>query len=288
MVQVIGEIGGSASRWAVLQPDGGFTTWPPKGERLPGFNPISGDGDRFAGEIRGWFTVHQPDALRAAGIHIYGAGCGSKERQERMSSAMRNIWPSARIAVTTDLHGAALGLCGTKEGLVLILGTGMNVGHFDGTRLFCPMPSLGYLLGDEGSGADIGRNLLQDAFHGRIPPSVHGSLFGPDGPVLSTVLEQVHRAPHPARELASYTALLAGHLDEPYVRELLLGRFHALAELIARYFPPDERRTVFATGSVAYGFRDLLSECLLDHGMTLTVVEPDPLPGLARYHQRQG
>lgn len=287
MVQVIGEIGGSSSRWAVLGPDG-FTIWPPKGDRLPGFNPVSADGDRFAAEIRRCFTDRQPDALTAAAVHIYGAGCGSKERQERMSSAIRNVWPSATIEVTTDLTGAAIGLCDGQAGLVLILGTGMNVGQFDGSRLHCPMPSLGYLLGDEGSGADIGRNLLQDAFYGRIPRPVHELLFGPAGPVLSTVLEKVHRAPHPARELAAYTALLPGHLEEPYVRELLLGRFHTLAELITRYFSPEERRSVFATGSVAYGFRDLLSECLLDRGMTITAVEPDPLPGLVRHHQRQG
>ncbi len=288
MVKVIGEIGGSSSRWAVLRPEGDFTTWPPKGERLPGFNPVSGDGDRFAAEIRTWFADRLPNALDAAAIHIYGAGCGSNERQERMANAIRNVWPSATIQVSTDLTGTALGLCNEQAGLVLILGTGMNVGHFDGARLHCPMPSLGYLLGDEGSGADIGRNLLQDAFYGRIPRPVHELLFGPAGPVLSAVLEQVHRAPHPARELASFTALLVGHLEEAYVRELLLGRFHTLAELITRYFSPEERRSVFATGSVAYGFRDLLSECLLDRGMTLTAVEPDPLPGLVRYHQLQG
>ena len=288
MVQVIGEIGGSSSRWAVLGLGDGFTTWPLRGERLPGFNPVSGDGDGFAAEIRNWFSVRQHDALAAAAVHIYGAGCGSKERQERMANAIRSVWPSAAVQVSSDLTGAGLGLCGEQVGLVLILGTGMNVGHFDGSRLHCPMPSLGYLLGDEGSGADIGRNLLQDAFYGRIPPSLHEALFGPDGPQLSTVLEQVHRAAHPARELAAYTALLAGHIEAPYVRELLLGRFHTLAELVTRYFSPEERRSVFATGSVAYGFRDLLSECLLDRGMTITAVEPDPLPGLVRHHQRQG
>jgi len=161
----------------------------------------------------------------------------------------------------------------------------MNAGYYDGQRLHCPMPSLGYLLGDEGSGADLGRNLLQDAFYGRIPRPLHEALFGPDGPVLSVVLEQVHRASHPAKELASYTALLAAHLDEPFVRELLQGRFHALAELLTLFFTPDQRRNVFATGSVAYGFREILADILLDRGMTLTAVEPDPLPGLVRWHQ---
>jgi len=97
----------------------------------------------------------------------------------------------------------------------------------------------------------------------------------------------MHQAPHLAGELAVYTALLADHLEEPYVRELLQGRFHALAELLTLFFTPDQLRNVFATGSAAYGFRELLAECLLDGGMTLSSVERDPLPGLVRHHQLQ-
>lgn len=288
MQQVIGEIGGSSSRWAWLRADGSVTTWPTKGERFPGYNPMSGDGLAFTEAVKALLEERGQEALAAEEVHVYGAGCGVELRRARMEQAIRTIWPKAKVDVSSDLTGAALGLCGTRSGLVLILGTGMNAGYFEAGHLHCPMPSLGYLLGDEGSGADIGRNLLQDAFYGRIPTAVKEILFGPEGPRLNEVLETVHRAPHPARELAAYTARLAGHLDEPYVRELILNRFHAMAELLTRFFPAEQRREVFATGSVAFGFRELLSECLLDRGMTLSEVEADPLPGLVRYHQRPG
>jgi len=98
----------------------------------------------------------------------------------------------------------------------------------------------------------------------------------------------VHGASHPARELAAFTALLAPHLEEPYARELIQGRFQALVDLLVRYFMPEQRVQVFATGSVAYGFRTLLAATLQDHGMALTVVEPDPLQGLVRYHRQRG
>jgi hypothetical protein len=74
-------------------------------------------------------------------------------------------------------------------------------------------------------------------------------------------------------------------LHEPYVRELLLSRFHAFAELLVSFFPVEQRREVYATGSVAWGFRELLGECLLDRGMTLIALERDPLPGLVRFHR---
>jgi glucosamine kinase len=288
MVQVIGEIGGSSSRWAVLLSDGTVHTWPVKGERWPGFNPLSGDGAAFSAALHDLLTTVHPEALAAVAIHIYGAGCGSEERRVRMRAAIAGVWPDAAIQVESDLMGAALGLCGKKAGLVLILGTGMNAGHFDGERLHCPMPSLGYLLGDEASGADIGRHFLQDAYYRRIPEDVSRRIFGEAPPALSMVLARIHQASHPARELAAFTALLAPRLHEPYVRDLIQGRFHALAELLTGFFRPEQITEVYATGSVAFGFRELLTDTLLDRGMTLNVVEPDPLLGLVVHHRQRG
>jgi glucosamine kinase len=163
----------------------------------------------------------------------------------------------------------------------------MNAGYYEGGILHHPLPSLGWALGDEGSGADIGRVILQDALYRRMPEELRILLFGEDGPDLQVVLDQVYRSPLPARWVASHTVRLAGLLEVPYVRNLMLSRFHALAELLVSFFPPGQREVVSATGSVAYGFREILAECLLDRGMTLMEVEPDPLPGLVRYHHRR-
>ncbi|HQX99674.1 MAG TPA: hypothetical protein PLV08_07855 [Flavobacteriales bacterium] len=285
-MHVIGEVGGSSSRWAFLAQGGTVRILPNKGERLPGFNPLSGDGTVFAQGLREQFEGTAAEGRTVTEVTIYGAGCGTEERKQRMQAAVRTLWPEPHITVGTDLLGAALGLCAPEQGLVLILGTGMNTGYFDGQRLHCPMPSLGYILGDDASGADIGRNLLQDAFYGRIPEQLHLALFGVEGPDLDGVLERIHRGPYPARELASYTVRIAGHLSEPYVQNLLQGRIHALAELIVRFYPVEQRREVVATGSVAYGFREVLAECFLDRGMTIRAVEPDPLRGLVQYHQQ--
>ena len=283
---LIGEIGGSSSRWAFLAPDGSVVMMPAKGDRMPGFNPISGDGEAFASAVSDYLRGHCAIAFQAGRVVIYGAGCGSADRRERMEATLRPLWQHTVMEVNTDIRGAVLGLCGSSTGLVLILGTGMNAGHFDGRQLVQPLPSLGYVLGDEGSGADIGRTLLQDAFYRRIPEDIHTVLFGAGGPVLVEVIDAVYRSPFPSRALASYTALLAPHLEHRYVRDLILSRFHAMAELLVNFFTPEQREVVHATGSVAWGFKELLAECLLDRGMTLTVVERDPLPGLVEHHQR--
>jgi N-acetylglucosamine kinase-like BadF-type ATPase len=284
--RIIAEIGGSSSRWALLFGDGSVLTFPLKGEAICGFNPVQGDGAYFAAEVKGYFEARCPEALLAQELIVYGAGCGTEPRRQRMRDALRAVWSATHVHVETDLMAAARGMCTDKPGLVLILGTGMNAGYFDGTQLFQPMPSLGYVLGDEGSGADIGRALLQDAFYRRMPEQVHLSLFGEDGPELSATIEGVYRSPFPAKALAAHTAMLASHLQEPYVRDLIHGRFNALLDVITTFFEPEQRAEVYATGSVAFGFSELLSEALLDRGMSLMAVEPDPLPGLVRYHER--
>ncbi|MBK7382748.1 MAG: hypothetical protein IPI81_05350 [Flavobacteriales bacterium] len=288
MALLIGEIGGSSSRWAWVDDEGSTSTLPVHGSTLPGYNPLTGDAKQFSSGIKEAFLAHAPAALDAADVVVYGAGCGSAERSSDMREALATIWTNARLDVNTDLLGAARGLCGSESGLVLILGTGMNVGWYDGSRLHQSMPSLGYILGDEGSGADIGRNLLQDAFYRRMPEHIRVALYGPDGPVLSTVLEQVYRSPFPSRELASHTAPIGPLKEEAYVRELVTARFHALIEVLKTFFPPEQREPVRATGSVAWGFREWLANCLLEHGMELTVVERDPLEGLVRWHQGLG
>lgn len=282
---MIAEIGGSSSRWALV--DGAMEqVFPPKGVIIPGLNPLSGDAALFQDAIRDYFQAEAPGMFLAASVIVYGAGCSSGPRQTIMRDALAPLWPEGTpIQVESDLLGAARGLCGVGTGLALILGTGMNAGHYDGSRLYTPMPSLGWILGDEGSGADMGRTLLQDAFYRRMPEEVRQAIFGAEGPDVETVLEEVYRAPFPARSMAARTARLAPLLDLPYVRELIVSRFHALAEVLVTFFPPERCAEVYATGSVAWGFRELLGEVLLDRGMTLMAVERDPLPGLVRYHR---
>lgn len=282
---LIAEIGASSSRWAWLPDNGPMVTLPSPGSTLPGFNPVNGNADLFLSGLREQFVQHASEALLAPSLVVYAAGCGAEPRRAIMEQTLRKLWSDASIDVGTDLLGAARGLCGSQSGLVLILGTGMNLGWYDGHRLHQPMPSLGYVLGDEGSGADIGRALLQDAFYRRMPAAISTKIFGSEGPDPVAVIDEVYRSPFPAKALAKRTAALAPLLEEPYVRELILSRFHALIEILSGFFSLEERSEVYATGSVAWGFQELLASCLLEHGMELTAVQRDPLQGLVRWYR---
>lgn len=287
MSLLIAEIGGSSSRWALVDGHASVSMLPMAGESMPGFNPLNGDAERFAQGVRDYVGQRLPSALAARQVLAYAAGCGSPERAAIMHGALRQLWPSAEIIVHTDLEGAARGLWGSGQGLVLVLGTGSSVGWWDGALLHQSFPSLGFVLGDEGSGADIGKTMLQDAFYRRMPEDLRIQLFDLHGPVLADVLDAVHRSPFPSRALASYAGRLAPYADEPYVRELITARFHAFVEAFKPFHSHEQTQAVKATGSVAWGFREILSACLLEHGMELLVVERDPLNGLVRWHLQQ-
>jgi glucosamine kinase len=272
---VVADIGGTSSRWGALREGQEALVF----DGLPGFNPAVGEPDAFVEEVRERF---RREGIGIDDLFAYGAGCGSLERSTRMAETLLTIFPQARVDVASDLMGAAHGLLGDRSGLVLILGTGMNAGWYDGTALHQPMPSLGYILGDEGSGADIGEHLVRDALHGRLPDEVMELVF-PGGPDVAEVVKELYRGSSPQAWLAGFVGKLAPSFAHPYVQELVAGRFRTLARLLSGYFSEEQRADVFATGSVAFGLNGPLRMALAEEGMRLNEVQRSPLPGLLRY-----
>ena len=280
MSLLIGDVGGSSSRWALLSGE------PPSlFEGLPGFNPAVGEPAAFISALREKFAADGVDVDR---VIVYGAGCGSEARKQRMREAMEAVFGarSPSITIESDLLGAARGLCGTSPGLVLILGTGMNAGHFTGEQFDRLLPSRGYVLGDEGSGADIGKCLVRDALRSGMPQKIRDVLF-PDGITLEEVIEHTYRSASPQAWLASFTSRLSDLRQELYVAALLKERFTLLAGQVAATFPEDQRVEVFAAGSVAWSFQEILRDSLMREGMRLVTAERDPLAGLVRFHRQQ-
>ncbi|HEY0978954.1 MAG TPA: hypothetical protein VGE21_15900 [Flavobacteriales bacterium] len=279
MAMLIADIGGTSSRWVLLGAEGTDRTF----DRLPGFNPATGVPEPLLQALRVSELIGH--AATVDRIVVYGAGCGNATRQERMREALAALWPTTVIEVNSDLLGAARGLWGDHQGLVLILGTGMNAGYYDGATVRCPMPSLGYILGDEGSGADLGKHLLRDLFQGTLPQAVQEVVF-PEAPELGEVIEKLHRGTAPQAWMASFAGALARLPEDPYTIDLVTERFTELAVLIERFFLEAERRDVQAIGSVAHGFQDLLGPVLALHGMRLISAVQDPMAGLVAHHRR--
>ncbi len=283
-VELIADIGGSSSRWALL--DGAGEVAQRFGPALPGFNPAVNSPGEFVEAISTALQGAIPHQKHIARITVYGAGCGAEERKLGMKETVSAIAKSDEVVVHTDLLGAARGLCGSAAGMVLILGTGMNAGWYDGKDLSRPMPSLGWILGDEGSGADIGKQLLSDAVHGRIPDHVMRAVFG-RGTCSATEVLGFVKSEKPNSVIAALAGKLSAVRSDPYVTRLINARFTALGALLDQYFSAYFPCSVSATGGIAHGFREELGTCLRPLGLDLQHVMPDPMEGLIAWHRVQ-
>ncbi|MGV9011511.1 MAG: hypothetical protein ACOH13_02855 [Flavobacteriales bacterium] len=278
MVTWVADIGGSSSRWAGIKVDGRVDIR----EDLPGFNPNSGDPDALLKALSTW-TERDPNDVHE--VIIYGAGCGNPKAKARMQTVMETAWPAAKITVETDLLGAARGLYGEEAGLVLILGTGMHCGRYDGKELQTPMPSLGWLLGDEGSGADLGRSLVKEALLGRLTRDEEVLLF-PEGIDRDGLMQGAYRATGQQAFFAAFAKRLSTHGAEDLAERLIGMRFTAMGKVLSHFFPPQEGPLIKAVGSVAWAFEEQLKSALGSNGLLLTGVERNPMEGLVRFHAK--
>lgn len=253
-----------------------------------GINPVLQTADEVVqlleAELLPALPVQDVVAAGTSGrIFFYGAGC-LPSRRGAVETALRSLFPEAEIRVDSDLLGAARALCGHAEGIACILGTGSNSCLFNGERIVQNVSPLGYVLGDEGSGAVLGRCLVGDLLKGCLPETLKECFLTAYGLTPEAIIEHVYRRPMPNRFLASFAPFLAQHREEPGIRRLLLDNFRLFFQRnVAAYARPD--LAVHCTGSIAFFFADELSEAARREGFALGCIERTPLDGMVAYHR---
>mgnify|MGYP002857735619 CR=1 FL=1 len=222
-------------------------------------------------------------ATAVSAIFFYGSGV-RPELEEAMAKHLALRLPSAtRVEAHGDLLGAARALLGTHEGVGCILGTGSNSCIFDGQRIVANTPPLGYILGDEGSGAALGICLVNALYKGRLPQTVVDDFTQHTGMSLAQVVARVYRQPHANRWLASLSPFIHERLCMDEMRYLVVSNFRLfLQRNVAPYRRPD--LAVSFVGSIAWHYRDELAEALRAENLLLGKVVRSPLGGLSEFH----
>lgn len=221
--------------------------------------------------------------LSPARIYYYGAGC-TAERKFVVENALRKVYPQAEaIAVESDLLAAVRALCGNAEGIACILGTGMASCLCSGGAIVSQTPSLGYVLGDEGSGAVLGRIFLGALLKGALPHTVREAWQSEYNMSAAEVIERVYREPQPNRFLASFAPFILQHTTDEQVHQLVAGEFR---RFFCRNIVPYGRKDlpVNFVGSVATHFLPLLREAAEAEGFEIGGVLQTPMDALVRYH----
>ena len=224
-------------------------------------------------------------AQAISAVYFYGAGCISPEVCANVERAIRaNIPAAATVEVHTDLLAAARALCGREPGIACILGTGSNSCFYDGKDIADNVSPLGYILGDEGSGAVLGKLLVGDVLKGQLPAELCEKFLKQYDLTLLDIIRRVYREPQGNRFLASLTPFLIENIEVPQVRELVLGSFRAFfCRNVSHYDGRSDKRANFV-GSIAYYYRDILAEAASECGYTVGTVLKSPMEGLIKFH----
>ena len=215
-------------------------------------------------------------------LYFYGSGC-TPEKIQILQSVLSKCFEVETIAVNSDMLAAARGLCGKTAGIVCILGTGSNSCYYDGEKIVSNVPPLGFILGDEGSGAVLGKLLVGDLLKNQLPAELEEKFLREFDLTPGMIIEQVYRQPFPNRFLANLSPFLLRNIERPALRALVFNSFQSfLTRNVMQY--DFKRYPVYFTGSIAHHYREILEEAVRAAGMQLGGVVRQPMDGLVKYH----
>ena len=217
-------------------------------------------------------------------IYFYGAGCAYEGANERMRTALSKIFTTKKIEINSDLLAAARALCGHEEGIACILGTGSNSCLFNGKKIVENTPSLGYILGDEGSGAYLGRQLVSDCIKKQLPAAICKKFLTQYNLTVAGILERVYHEPLPNRYLASFAPFLAENRNNAEIKALLKHCFTLFFQRNTMIY----RRSwlpIHIVGGIGITFANELEETAESLGLSIGNIVESPMNGLIEYHK---
>ena len=244
-----------------------------------GFNPNYADRKCLVEMCHG---ASLPDGIQS--VHYYGTGCGNEQNCLLIKEVFQERYPYADIRVTHDLMAACHAALGHERGIACILGTGSNSCLYDGEKITDNAVSLGYLVGDEGSGMHIGREVVRAYFYGFMPEDLRMRFDAEYHLELRDFIQRLYHEGQPSKYLATFAKFAGENQAHPYVRDLVTRCFKAFIEAFILRYHVDELKVSFI-GSVAFFFQDILRESLAEYGLTLGEIMQAPAEGLIRYYQ---
>ena len=276
---LIADSGSTKTDWCVAKD--GFTV---KRFTTQGINPYHQDERRINGIVLDEL-LPQTGEYKIKKIVFYGSGC-----REETIPAMKTILHSAfnnniEVEIYSDLLGAARAICGHEEGIACILGTGSNSCLYDGKKIVGNIPPLGYILGDEGSGATLGKIFINEIFKNSRMYDLKKEFLQVLKMTEGDIIDRVYRQPMANRFLASLAPFIHSHIERHEVNEIVTENFRQfLLKNVKRYHRDDLQ--VSFIGSIAWHFKSQLLQSALEENGYVGSVEKSPMDGLLRYHFR--
>lgn len=251
--------------------------------RTSGMNPFQMSEEAITEEIKTHLVPELPGTVLDE-VHFYGAGC-TKEKQPIVERALRaNLTINGECEVASDMLGAARGICGHKPGIACILGTGSNSCSYDGKNLVKNVSPLGFILGDEGSGAVLGKLLVGDVLKNQMPEAITKRFFEKYKLTSADIIDRVYRQPKPNTFLASFVPFLEENIDEPKIYNLVKESFRSFLRRNVMQYDGWQTLPIGFNGSIAKIYKKPLLEALEEEGMHLGRIIQAPMEAMVEYH----
>ncbi|MFM2327456.1 MAG: hypothetical protein RIR31_1658 [Bacteroidota bacterium] len=230
-------------------------------------------------ELKPKMKLIQPDE-----VFFYGTGCSNPNNVKLVKKAIQKVFVKAKISVDHDLSAAAKALCGNEKGIACILGTGSNSCYYNGKKIIKNSPGLGYVLGDEGSGAYLGKKVIQYFLYNTFDEDLMDRFKAKFNTNSNEILEAVYKKPLPNRYLANYAIFLAENRGHYMVENIIEDGFNDFFFNHLYKYRESWTLPINFVGSVAFGFKDVLKEMCSTYELQLGKVLKKPMDGLVKYH----
>ena len=276
---LIADSGSTKTDWCVVE-----NGQPIQQISTKGINPFFQSEEEISNEIATSLLPQlKTNALDA--VYFYGAGCGFPDKIAMVHRAItKHLQIKREVEVNTDMLAVAHGLCQHEAGIACIMGTGSNSCYYDGKQIVSNVSPLGFILGDEGSGAVLGKLLVGDILKNQMTPELKEKFLKQFGLTPADIIDHVYRKPFPNRFLASLSPFLAQNIDEPCIHALVLGSFKSFLKRNVMQYETFRNSKVHFIGSVAFYYKTILAEAAQEMNIQLGTIIKSPMEGLIKYH----
>ena len=277
-IKLIADSGSTKTEWCLLKNDKKtlFTTM----GMSPYFLNFSQVEDTIVKEVTPFLKKNKVDE-----IYFYGTGCKNPVNKRMFKKIFQKLFPGSKIMVDNDLSGAAKALCGDKKGIACILGTGSNSCYYNGKKIVKNSPGIGFILGDEGSGAYLGKKVIQHYLYNIFDGDLRARFDAKFVTTETEIIESVYKKPLPNRYLASFATFLAENRGHYMIENIIEDGINDFFYTHVISYKESPKLPVHFTGGVAYGFREVVKQLCLNYDLQPGIFLRSPMEGLIKYHR---
>lgn len=223
---------------------------------------------------------------RMQSVFFYGSGCGLVENQAIVERELQKVFKNAEIIVKEDLTAAAYAAYNGKPAIVCILGTGSNSCYFDGETVRRELPSLGFLIGDEGSGSAMGKHLLRRFFMKKLPEDLHQKFQEKYQLTIEDALKNMYHNPRANAYLADFNKFVVENKSHPYFQNMVFDEMKNYLDYQVLPYAEAKNSEINFIGSIAYYYEDILRSAAAELNLTVGRIVQKPIESLVAYHKK--